>query len=76
MKKEPEEIDEIALWLESQPTHNEKMADSMTQILQMNFPGIKELSVTYDNGFNIKFNDDRYDFSEVYRVVRETLIFK
>lgn len=52
------------------------MEKQLITTINQHFPGIKELSVTYENGFKIKFNDSRYNFSEVYRVVREVLIFK
>jgi SRSO17 transposase len=49
----------------------------LTEIVQHHFPGIKNLRINVnEKGFKVSFNDKRYDFSEVYRVVRDYVLEK
>lgn len=49
----------------------------LEQIIRNHFPDIKKLAVTInENGYKLRFEDKRYEFSEVYRVVRDYVLEK
>lgn len=49
----------------------------LEQIVKTHFPNIKGLVVNIDEkGFKVRFEDKRYAFSDVYRVVRDYVIEK
>ena len=52
-------------------------ATLLEQIIRNHFPDIKKLVVTInENGYKLRFEDKRYEFSEVYRVVRDYVLEK
>lgn len=51
--------------------------DLLKQVIKNHFPDIKNLVISLnDKGFKLRFDDKRYAFSEVYRVVRDYILEK
>jgi hypothetical protein len=52
-------------------------ATLLEQIIRNHFPDIKNLAVTInEKGYKLRFEDKRYAFSDVYRVVRDYVLEK
>lgn len=52
-------------------------ASLLEEIVKNHFPDIKNLRISVnEKGFKISFDDKRYAFSDVYRVVRDYVLEK
>jgi hypothetical protein len=50
-------------------------ASLLEEIVKNHFPNIKNLRINVnEKGFKVSFDDKRYAFSDVYRVVRDYVI--
>ena len=49
----------------------------LEEVVKNHFPNIKNLRINInEKGFKINFDDKRYEFSDVYRVVRDYVLEK
>ena len=59
-------------------TKQNKMTEKLLEeIIKTHYPSIKNLQVSInEKGYKIRFEDKRYAFSDVYRVVRDYVLEK
>ena len=57
--------------------HNKMTEKLLEEIIKTHYPSIKNLQVSInEKGYKLRFEDKRYAFSDVYRVVRDYVLEK